>query len=38
MPGIAAVVDGVQITVGQLAEECIVRHGQEVLEGLIGRN
>ena len=37
LPGIAAVIDGAQITVGQLAEECIVRHGQEVLEGLIGR-
>ena len=37
MPGIAAVVDGAQITVGQLAEDCIARHGQEVLEGLIGR-
>ena len=37
MPGVAAVINGVQITVRQLAEECIARHGTDVLEGLIGR-
>ncbi|MGO8691372.1 MAG: peptidylprolyl isomerase [Thermoguttaceae bacterium] len=37
LPGVAAVVNGVRITVRQLAEECIARHGFKVLEGLIGR-
>ena len=37
LPGIAAVINGVQIKVRQLAEECIARHGADVLEGLIGR-
>ena len=37
MPGVAATVDGTQITIRELAEECIARHGQEVLEGVIGR-
>jgi len=37
MPGVAAAIDGDQITVRELAEECIDRHGQEVLEGMINR-
>jgi parvulin-like peptidyl-prolyl isomerase len=37
MPGIAAVINGARITIRQLAEECIARHGAEVLEGSIGR-
>jgi parvulin-like peptidyl-prolyl isomerase len=37
MPGIAAVINGQKITVGQLAEACIDRHGVEVLEGTINR-
>ena len=35
--GIAAVLNGRQITVRMLAEECITRHGEEVLEGTINR-
>ncbi|MBN1909135.1 MAG: peptidylprolyl isomerase [Pirellulales bacterium] len=35
--GIAAVLNGKRITVRQLAEECINRHGEEVLEGAINR-
>ena len=35
MPGVAALVNGVQITVRELSEECTERHGQEVLEGTI---
>lgn len=37
MPGVAAVVNGNQIPIGELAEECIVRHGHETLEGMISR-
>ena len=37
MPGVAAVVNGTQITVRQLAEECIARRGPAVLEDAIGR-
>jgi parvulin-like peptidyl-prolyl isomerase len=37
MPGVAAVVNNTQITIRELAEECIARHGQEILEGAIGR-
>lgn len=37
MPGIAAVINGQQITTGQLAQRCIERHGPEVLEGTINR-
>ena len=37
MPGVAATVDGTQITIRELAEECIARHGQEILEGAISR-
>ncbi len=35
MPGTAAVVNGRQITIGQLAQECIDRNGEQVLEGTI---
>lgn len=36
-PGIAARINGTTITLADLAEECIARHGREVLEGLISR-
>ena len=38
MPGVAAVVNGLQIRMGDLAEECIARHGAETLEVLINRS
>lgn len=37
MPGVAAIVDNVQITMRDLSEECIARHGEEVLGGEIHR-
>jgi parvulin-like peptidyl-prolyl isomerase len=37
MPGVAAVVNGKQLTLAQLAEECITRHGSDVLDGEINR-
>ena len=37
MPGIAAVINGRQISMLELAEHCIHRHGEEVLEGTINR-
>lgn len=37
MPGVAGVVNGHKITISQLAEQCIDRHGTEVLEGTINR-
>jgi parvulin-like peptidyl-prolyl isomerase len=37
MPGVAALVNGRQISVQALAEECIVRHGADVLDGEINR-
>jgi len=37
MPGVAATINGQQISVGQLAEECLARTGKEVLEGEIHR-
>ena len=37
MPGVAALINGDQITLRELGEECASRHGQEVLEGLIDR-
>ncbi len=36
-PGVAATIIGQQISLRQLYEECIVRHGQEVLDGEINR-
>jgi parvulin-like peptidyl-prolyl isomerase len=37
MPGVAATVNGRPITMQQLAEECLARHGQDVLDGEINR-
>lgn len=37
MPGVACSINGQNITVRQLAEECIERHGEEVLDVLIER-
>ena len=37
MPGIAATINGHKVTVRELAEECVARHGVEVLEGTISR-
>ncbi|GIW96001.1 MAG: peptidylprolyl isomerase [Pirellulaceae bacterium] len=37
MPGVAALINGHAITLAELAEECIVRHGEEVLDGEINR-
>jgi parvulin-like peptidyl-prolyl isomerase len=37
MPGVAALVDGTTITIRELDEECLERHGKQVLEGLITR-
>ncbi|CAL1124955.1 unnamed protein product [Cladocopium goreaui] len=36
-PGVAAIVNGRNITMRELAEACIDRHGSEVLEGTIDR-
>lgn len=36
-PGVAAVINGRKISVRELAEECIERHGLEVLDGMISR-
>ena len=36
-PGVAALINGQQITVQQVAAECIKRHGLEVLDGEINR-
>ncbi len=35
MPGVAAIINGHKITIRELAEQCIKRHGKEVLEGTI---
>jgi parvulin-like peptidyl-prolyl isomerase len=37
LPGVAAIVNGKQLTLAQLAEECITRHGSDVLDGEINR-
>ncbi len=37
MPGIAASVNGKNLTIRELAEACIDRHGEEVLEAMIQR-
>ena len=37
MPGVAALINGQKISIQQLAEECIARHGKEVLDGEINR-
>jgi parvulin-like peptidyl-prolyl isomerase len=36
-PGVAAVINGKKIALLDLAEECIERHGKEILEGTINR-
>ena len=36
-PGVVAILNGQQITVRELAEECITRYGVDVLEGEINR-
>jgi parvulin-like peptidyl-prolyl isomerase len=36
-PGIAAIINGQQITVADLANECVERHATEVIEGMINR-
>jgi parvulin-like peptidyl-prolyl isomerase len=36
-PGVAAIINGRQLTVRELAEECILRHGLEVLDSEINR-
>ncbi len=37
LPGVAAIINGHNITIRTLAEQCIKRHGTEVLEGTINR-
>jgi parvulin-like peptidyl-prolyl isomerase len=37
MPGVAATINGRQITVRQLSEECIARHGRDTLKGMVNR-
>ncbi len=37
MPGVAALINGYAIQIHELAEMCIERHGEEVLEGTIRR-
>ena len=37
MPGVAATVNGSQITMAHLGEQCVVRHGAEVLQSEINR-
>jgi parvulin-like peptidyl-prolyl isomerase len=37
MPGVAARINGNSVTVRELADRCIERHGEEVLEGTINR-
>ena len=36
-PGVAAIVNGHKITVRDVAEECLERHGIEMLEGMVNR-
>ena len=36
-PGVAALINGRQVTVLELAEACIDRHGEEMLQGIINR-
>jgi parvulin-like peptidyl-prolyl isomerase len=37
MPGVAATINGQKITIRELSEECVERHGNDVLEGAINR-
>ena len=36
-PGVAALINGQSLPISQVAEECVKRHGEEVLEGEINR-
>lgn len=36
-PGVAALINGKQIPIHQLAEECVIRHGTDVLAGEVNR-
>jgi parvulin-like peptidyl-prolyl isomerase len=36
-PGVAATINGQPITIAQLSEDCIARHGKEVIDGEINR-
>lgn len=36
-PGVAAIVNGHNVTVREVAEECLERHGIEMLEGMVNR-
>tara|TARA_R110002049_G_scaffold72490_2_gene187125 strand:- start:146737 stop:148533 length:1797 start_codon:yes stop_codon:yes gene_type:complete len=36
-PGVAAIVNGQQVTIAAVTQECVKRHGAEVLEGEINR-
>jgi parvulin-like peptidyl-prolyl isomerase len=37
MPGVAALINNEPLTIRELDEDCVARHGREVLEGLINR-
>jgi parvulin-like peptidyl-prolyl isomerase len=37
MPGVACTVNGVPVTIRELDDECLARHGRNTLEGMIGR-
>lgn len=37
MPGVAAMINATPISVRELAEECLERHGEEVLQGSVNR-
>jgi parvulin-like peptidyl-prolyl isomerase len=37
MPGVAATINGRQVSVKTLSEECLARHGKDALNGLINR-
>jgi len=37
MPGVAAMINGRPISLAEVAERCIARHGEEVLDGMIER-
>jgi parvulin-like peptidyl-prolyl isomerase len=37
MPGVAAIINGRQISIRELADECLDRYGDDVLEGAINR-
>jgi parvulin-like peptidyl-prolyl isomerase len=37
MPGVAALINGAQIAIDDLSEECLARHGRDTLQGLVNR-